>query len=77
MRSAQSRFALKPGMPGLPGLFNASEVEKLAVEFAKLPRVLAADPRFAKHEGMIAQNARDRAAGGCSLSPGVRIRAVQ
>ena len=41
------------------GLYNASEVEKLAVEFAKLPRALAADPRFAKHEAMIAQNARD------------------
>ena len=41
------------------GLYNASEVEKLAVEFARLPRALTADPRFAKHEGMIAQNARD------------------
>jgi tetratricopeptide (TPR) repeat protein len=41
------------------GLLGASEVEKLAAEFAKLPRVLAADARFAKHEAMIAQNARD------------------
>jgi tetratricopeptide (TPR) repeat protein len=41
------------------GLYGASEVEKLAAEFAKLPRAIAVDPRFAKHEGMIAQNARE------------------
>jgi len=41
------------------GLYNASEPEKLATEFAKLPKALTGDPRFAKHEGMIAQNARD------------------
>jgi tetratricopeptide (TPR) repeat protein len=41
------------------GLYNASDAEKLAAEFAKLPKELAEDPRFAKHEGMIAQNARD------------------
>jgi tetratricopeptide (TPR) repeat protein len=41
------------------GLWSASEVEKLATEFAKLPRALGADPRFAKHEAMIAENARD------------------
>jgi tetratricopeptide (TPR) repeat protein len=43
----------------LNGLYDASDVEKLATEFARLPGALAADPRFAKHEGMIAQNARD------------------
>ena len=59
------------------GLFSASEVEKLAAEFAKLPRVLAADARFAKHEAMIAQNAARLAAGGGGLSTGVCIRAVQ
>ncbi len=41
------------------GLYNASEPEKLAAEFAKLPKELAGDARFAKHEGMIAQNAKD------------------
>jgi len=41
------------------GLYNASEAEKLAAEFAKLPKELTGDPRFAKHEGMIAQNAKD------------------
>jgi tetratricopeptide (TPR) repeat protein len=43
----------------LNGLYDGSDVEKLATEFARLPGALAADPRFAKHEGMIAQNARD------------------
>ncbi len=43
----------------LTGLYNASEPDKLADEFAKLPKELTGDPRFAKHEGMIAQNARD------------------
>jgi tetratricopeptide (TPR) repeat protein len=41
------------------GLYNASEPEKLALEFTKLPDKLRGDPRFAKHEGMIAQNAKD------------------
>jgi len=41
------------------GLYYASEADKLAAEFAKLPMELASDPRFAKHEGMIAQNAKD------------------
>ncbi len=41
------------------GLYNASEPEKLAAEFAKLPKELVGDPHFAKHEGMIAQNAKD------------------
>jgi tetratricopeptide (TPR) repeat protein len=41
------------------GLYNASEPEKLATEFAKLPKDLSSDPRFAKHEGMIAQNSKE------------------
>ena len=43
----------------LTGLFQASETDRLAQEFARLPKALAADPRFAKHEGMIAQIAKD------------------
>jgi tetratricopeptide (TPR) repeat protein len=42
----------------LNGLYAASDGEKLAAEFAKLPRALAADPRFAKYEGLVTQNAR-------------------
>jgi tetratricopeptide (TPR) repeat protein len=41
------------------GLYNASDAEKLAAEFSKLPKEFSSDPRFAKHEGMIAQNAKD------------------
>jgi tetratricopeptide (TPR) repeat protein len=41
------------------GLYNASDAERLAAEFAKLPKALSSDPRFAKHEGMIAQNDKD------------------
>ena len=43
----------------LTGLYQASEADWLVKEFAALPRSIAADPRFAKHEGMIAQIARD------------------
>jgi tetratricopeptide (TPR) repeat protein len=43
----------------LTGLYEASEFDRLAAEFDHLPRTIAADPRFAKHEGRIAQNARD------------------
>jgi tetratricopeptide (TPR) repeat protein len=43
----------------LTGLYQASEIDELAREFATLPKELAADPRFAKHEGMIAQVAQD------------------
>jgi tetratricopeptide (TPR) repeat protein len=35
----------------LTGLYLASEADKLAKEFGRLPGALAADPRFAKHEG--------------------------
>ncbi len=41
------------------GLFNASQVETLSAEFAKLPESLEGDARFAKHEAIIAQNRRD------------------
>ena len=44
----------------LNGLYAASEGEKLAAEFARLPRALAADPRFAKHEGLVTQNRAQR-----------------
>ena len=43
----------------LTGLFQASETEMLAQEFARLPKAMAANPQFAKHEGMIAQIAKD------------------
>ncbi len=43
----------------LTGLYDASEADKLAHEFGRLPRELATAGRFAKHEGMIAQIARD------------------
>ncbi len=43
----------------LTGLDDAGRPEELAAEFAKLPPKLAADPRFAKHEGVVAQRARD------------------
>jgi tetratricopeptide (TPR) repeat protein len=46
----------------LSGLFNASDIDKLSHEFARMPKEVAADPRFAKHQAMIAQNARDWAA---------------
>ena len=43
----------------LTGLDDAGRPEELAAEFAKLPPKLAADPRFAKHEGVVAQRGRD------------------
>ena len=43
----------------LSGLYLASEPDKLFQEFSQLPKELAADPRFAKHQGVIAQNSRD------------------
>jgi tetratricopeptide (TPR) repeat protein len=53
-----------PGSPEawdawLTGLSEAYRAERLAEEFARLPRAMADDPRFVKHEGMVAQNARD------------------
>lgn len=43
----------------LSGLHLASEADKLAQEFARLPKAIADLPRFAKHQGMIAQIARN------------------
>ncbi len=43
----------------LAGLSGAFQFDRLAEEFARLPKAMADDPRFAEHEGIIAQNARD------------------
>jgi tetratricopeptide (TPR) repeat protein len=43
----------------LTGLYGAFRYDRLAEEFARLPKAMADDPRFAEHEGMVAQNARD------------------
>jgi tetratricopeptide (TPR) repeat protein len=43
----------------LTGLDDAFRPEELMEEFARLPRTLAAEPRFAKHEGAAAQSGRD------------------
>ncbi len=60
----QNALHLHPDRPEawdawLAGLYNASDAEKLVNEFARLPKALALDPRFAKHEGMIGQLAGD------------------
>jgi tetratricopeptide (TPR) repeat protein len=41
------------------GLDEGNQPELLKREFARLPQSLAADPRFAKHEGIVAQADRD------------------
>jgi tetratricopeptide (TPR) repeat protein len=43
----------------LTGLDESFQPDRLKQEFAHLPASLAADPRFARHEGNIAQAARD------------------
>jgi tetratricopeptide (TPR) repeat protein len=43
----------------LTGLDEGYRPDLLGREFARLPKSLAADPRFAKHEGNVAQGARD------------------
>ena len=43
----------------LTGLDEGFQPDLLGREFARLPRSLAADPRFAKHEGNVARGARD------------------
>jgi tetratricopeptide (TPR) repeat protein len=43
----------------LGALSLTPEVDKLAEEVGRLPKAFASDPRFAKHEGMVAQLARD------------------
>ena len=43
----------------LTGLDEGYEPDLLECEFARIPQSLTADPRFAKHEGNVAQGARD------------------
>jgi tetratricopeptide (TPR) repeat protein len=43
----------------LTGLYDASRIERFVAEFARVPRAIAENPLLAKHEGKIAQNARD------------------
>ncbi len=43
----------------LTGLYGAFRPDRLAEEFTRLPGSMADDPRFAEHEGMVAQDARD------------------
>jgi len=43
----------------LTGLDEGHQPDRLRREFARLPKNLAADPRFARHEGNVAQGARD------------------
>jgi tetratricopeptide (TPR) repeat protein len=43
----------------LTGLDEGYQPELLGREFARLPKSLAADPRFAKHEGNVARGERD------------------
>jgi tetratricopeptide (TPR) repeat protein len=43
----------------LTGLDESYQPDQLSREFARLPKSLAADPRFAKHEGNVAQAAQD------------------
>jgi tetratricopeptide (TPR) repeat protein len=43
----------------LTGLDDAFRPDQLMEEFARLPKALAGDPRFSKHEGAAAQSARD------------------
>jgi tetratricopeptide (TPR) repeat protein len=43
----------------LTGLDDAHQPEMLRQEFARLPKAMSGDPRFAKHAGAVAQGARD------------------
>jgi tetratricopeptide (TPR) repeat protein len=43
----------------LSGLWHASKMGELCREFARLPADIAADPRFAKHQAAIAEDARE------------------
>ena len=43
----------------LTGLDEAGRPDQLVEEFARLPKPLAADPRFARHEGLAAQTRGD------------------
>jgi len=64
MEILHDALARKPGSPEawdgwLSGLYLASDADKLAEQFSRLPTALADDARFAKHEGMVAQLAGD------------------
>jgi tetratricopeptide (TPR) repeat protein len=61
LHEALSRYPESPEAwdAWLTGLYQASEADELAREFTHLPKAVAADPRFAKHEGMMAQIAQD------------------
>jgi hypothetical protein len=43
----------------LTELYEASAFDQLVAELDRMPKTIAVDPRFAKPEGRIAQNARD------------------
>ena len=43
----------------LSGLHLASEPDRLVQEYSRLPKRIAGDPRFAKHQGMVAEIARN------------------
>jgi tetratricopeptide (TPR) repeat protein len=55
-RHPESPRAWDAWLSGLSGAFRS---DRLAEEFARLPASMAGDPRFAEHEGMVAQDARD------------------
>jgi tetratricopeptide (TPR) repeat protein len=61
LRDALKRYPDSPEAwdAWLTGLDEAHQPDRLAQEFARLPESLAADPRFAKHEGKVSQGAGD------------------
>lgn len=61
LEAALSRFPNSPEAwdAWLTGLDGAFQAHRLMEEFARLPRSLADDPRFAVHEGIVAQNLGD------------------
>lgn len=61
LESAMRRYPDSPEAweAWLTGLADAFQPEKLAEEFARMPKSLTVDGRFARYAGMIAENARD------------------
>lgn len=61
LEAAIARFPDSPDAwdAWLTGLDGAFQAHRLMEEFARLPRSLADDPRFAVHEGIVAQNLGD------------------